>query len=135
VCPTGALHSAAAAGPAKAGLQPVLYEQAACIGCKACLLVCPFGLIRMAPDQRTLLKCDLCAEQAGWEQAGSQQAGADRKATDSFIPACVRACPTHALRFLPLAETEKAKRRRYVQPYAVAFQADYERLQKEQEGE
>lgn len=72
VCPTGAIHRAAGVW---------LVEQARCIGCKSCMVACPFGAmqVRVVEDRVQALKCDLCAHREGG-------------------PACVEACPTHALR-------------------------------------
>ena len=72
VCPTGAIHRAARAW---------LVEQARCIGCKSCMVACPFGAmqVRVVGDRVQALKCDLCMLREGG-------------------PACVEACPTHALR-------------------------------------
>lgn len=72
VCPTGAIHRAAGAW---------LVEQARSIGCKSCMVACPFGAmqVRVVEDRVQALKCDLCAHREGG-------------------PACVEACPTHALR-------------------------------------
>ena len=72
VCPTGAIHRAAGAW---------LVEQARCIGCKSCMVACPFGAmqVRVVGDRVQALKCDLCMHCEGG-------------------PACVEACPTHALR-------------------------------------
>lgn len=72
VCPTGAIHRAAGAW---------LVKQSRCIGCKSCMVACPFGAmqVRVVEDRVQALKCDLCAHREGG-------------------PACVEACPTHALR-------------------------------------
>jgi len=72
VCPTGAIHRAAGAW---------LVEQARCIGCKSCMVACPFGAmqVRVVGDRVQALKCDLFMHREGG-------------------PACVEACPTHALR-------------------------------------
>ncbi|MDN4571469.1 4Fe-4S dicluster domain-containing protein [Enterobacter hormaechei] len=72
VCPTGAIHHAAGAW---------LVKQSRCIGCKSCMVACPFGAmqVRVVEDRVQALKCDLCAH---------RESG----------PACVEACPTHALR-------------------------------------
>ncbi|MFV8042019.1 4Fe-4S dicluster domain-containing protein [Enterobacter cloacae complex sp.6701062] len=72
VCPTGAIHRAAGAW---------LVKQSCCIGCKSCMVACPFGAmqVRVVEDRVQALKCDLCAHREGG-------------------PACVEACPTHALR-------------------------------------
>ncbi|MEG5696110.1 4Fe-4S dicluster domain-containing protein [Enterobacter quasihormaechei] len=72
VCPTQAIRRAAGAW---------LVEQSRCIGCKSCMVACPFGAmqVRVVEGRAQALKCDLCAHREG----GS---------------ACVEACPTHALR-------------------------------------
>ncbi|EGQ5301464.1 TPA: 4Fe-4S dicluster domain-containing protein [Enterobacter hormaechei] len=72
VCPTQAIHRTAGAW---------LVEQARCIGCKSCMVACPFGAmqVRLVEDRVQALKCDLCVHREGG-------------------PACVEACPTHALR-------------------------------------
>ncbi|QWA11429.1 formate-dependent uric acid utilization protein AegA [Sodalis ligni] len=70
-------------------------RQALCIGCKSCVIACPFGMITVVTEtvqpasrrlaesyQRTeAQKCDLCADQ-------------------NYDPACVRACPTRALHIM-----------------------------------
>lgn len=58
-----------------------------CVGCRLCYDVCPVGAPQFGPDG-TMSKCDLCAS--------------------SGDPACVRACPSQALRVLPMTEDEKA---------------------------
>ena len=74
VCPTEAIHRDAPDGPVK--LTPEL-----CIGCKACVLACPFGMVRMAKEGTTAVKCDMCSDRLA---VGRQ-------------PACVEACITGAL--------------------------------------
>ncbi len=71
VCPVGAISRANGA---------VLVEQSRCIGCKSCMIACPFGAMQVTRiDARTqALKCDLCQH---------RETG----------PACVEACPTNAL--------------------------------------
>lgn len=79
VCPTAALVQS------KDSIELIKDK---CIGCKACVLACPFGAISMVSDVEpdssplnriTAHKCDLCNDRA-----------------DS--PACVSACPTDALK-------------------------------------
>ena len=51
-----------------------------CIDCGLCMMVCPYGVIGSGQDvdgKVRAIKCDLCP--------------------DREIPACVEACPTHAL--------------------------------------
>lgn len=71
VCPTQAIRR-------YAGVWEV--EQARCIGCKSCMVACPFGAmqVRVVGNRAQALKCDLCAHREGG-------------------PACVEACPTRAL--------------------------------------
>lgn len=71
VCPTGALVRAN-------GFVEIHEER--CIGCKSCIIACPFGAIdiRMKAGKASVIKCDLCVDNA---------TGA----------ACIRVCPTDAL--------------------------------------
>ncbi|MGS4681884.1 4Fe-4S binding protein [Enterobacter soli] len=87
VCPTQAIRS-------EAGVWRV--EQSRCIGCKSCMVACPFGAIQVAvvAEHAQALKCDLCAHRADG-------------------PACVAACPTHALSCVDPARL-RAERLRYL---------------------
>ncbi len=71
VCPTRAIQHHVGAWQV---------EQARCIGCKSCAVVCPFGAmqVQLVDNRARALKCDLCAHREGG-------------------PACVEACPTRAL--------------------------------------
>jgi len=55
----------------------VVHDQSRCVGCWMCVMVCPYGAIR--PDIRSKMpvRCDKCK--------------------DKDEPACVKACPTHAV--------------------------------------
>ncbi len=48
-----------------------------CVACWSCIMVCPFGVIVRYEDCHRAVKCDHCADREN--------------------PACVEACPTHAL--------------------------------------
>lgn len=87
VCPTQAICPVA-------GVWRV--EQARCIGCKSCMVACPFGAMQVAvvAEHAQALKCDLCAHRVDG-------------------PACVAACPTHALSCVDPARL-RAERLRYL---------------------
>ena len=74
-CPTNALYRTAE------GI--VNLKEELCIGCKACIIACPFGAIRFDWDHRVIVKCDLCAD----------------RLSKGLQPACVEACPTKALKY------------------------------------
>ncbi|MRB43495.1 4Fe-4S dicluster domain-containing protein, partial [Bacillus thuringiensis] len=75
-------------------------QQAQCIGCKNCVIACPFGAIEMtsvAADAPQLAqKCDLCSEHASGQQA------------------CVAACPTQALKLMDEAGINRLRRERQI---------------------
>jgi len=66
----------------KTAMGPVTYDGAKCIGCRYCLVACPFGVPRYQWSKLVpyVTKCDMCAT----SQANGQP------------PACVEACPTQA---------------------------------------
>ena len=55
----------------------VEFDEARCVGCWTCLLVCPLGAIRQDKMRERMLKCDLCQGEE--------------------IPVCVANCPNEAL--------------------------------------
>jgi carbon-monoxide dehydrogenase iron sulfur subunit len=99
VCPTQAM-----ARPDPDG--PVVLNISKCIACQACIIVCPFGVIQRGSDGKSLLKCDLCI--------GRLREGDD--------PACVEACPTRTIKFLPVEDVNADKRKAYLGRYKVAIQ-------------
>ncbi len=72
-------------GLRKTAAGPVVYDPDRCIGCRYCMLACPFHVPRYEWSQVLpfMRKCDLCSERV---------AGGGK-------PACVEACPHEALRF------------------------------------
>jgi len=87
ICPTGAIQR-------QNEQSPVVVDQDLCIGCKLCMLICPFGVLRIGPEGRAIIKCDMC-----WQRL-----------EDGQEPACVEACPTKALKLVSLKELTKPKR-------------------------
>jgi formate dehydrogenase iron-sulfur subunit len=64
---------------------PVIYDPDKCIGCRYCMLACPFHIPRYEWDAISpfMRKCALCHE----------------RLAEGGVPACVDACPHEALRF------------------------------------
>jgi carbon-monoxide dehydrogenase iron sulfur subunit len=87
ICPTKAIEKL---GPE----EPVIMHSEKCIGCKFCMVVCPFGIISLSEGGKAALKCDRCIDR---QKVGN-------------LPACVEACPTHAIQFLSIDEINAKKR-------------------------
>lgn len=89
-CPVGALHKT------KDG--PVVYDDSKCIGCRYCMLACPFNVPKfqwnaVAPYIR---KCTFCADR----QAAGQG------------PACAATCPAEAISYGERADLVREAHRR-----------------------
>jgi len=74
VCPVGALE--------KTDLGPVIWKGDRCLGCRYCILACPFSIPRYQWDDPVpeVRKCDMCYERLGRGEP----------------PACAEACPAEA---------------------------------------
>ena len=85
-CPSGAF--------AKTPEGIVLYDSQPCLGCKSCVIACPFNIPQWDMKKKEVIKCTMCAHRV---LKGKQ-------------PACVEVCPTDALEFGLYEEiTGKAK--------------------------
>ena len=73
VCPTGAMYKD------RDGF--VRIRKNRCIGCKLCVVACPFGVPDIDLTKGFMTKCDLCME----------------RAKEGLLPACVELCPTGAM--------------------------------------
>ena len=89
-CPTGAITKDDRTGA-------VMVNKALCIGCHSCALACPFGVPRYDQDEK-MQKCNLCVERV---EAGLE-------------PACVRVCPTEALKFESANKIQGIRESRFV---------------------
>ena len=67
-----------------------------CIGCQTCVVACPFGKPRYSEESNKAYKCNLCTD----------------RVENDFSPACVKACPTGALKFGEKGEMIKLAYRR-----------------------
>ena len=85
VCPSGAISRC---NP----MDPVIIDNELCIGCRSCVVVCPYGVPEMDQPRSSIAKCDLCIDRL---DAGR-------------VPACVEACTTGALTFQSDEEAEVA---------------------------
>jgi Fe-S-cluster-containing dehydrogenase component/formate-dependent nitrite reductase membrane component NrfD len=70
ICPTGALFRR------RDGIVDLHGE--ACIGCRACMVACPYDQLFIDPNTRTAEKCNFCAN----------------RIENHLAPACVSVCPT-----------------------------------------
>jgi carbon-monoxide dehydrogenase iron sulfur subunit len=87
ICPTGAIQRFDEQSP-------VMVEADLCIGCKLCMLICPFGVLQIGTEGRAVVKCDMCYE----------------RLKEGKVPECVEACPTKALQLVSLKELTKSTR-------------------------
>ena len=74
-CPSGALHYTE--------YGTVSLNKEKCIGCKECIYACPFNVPRYDAKTDKISKCDMCFS----------------RLDNGLEPACVKACPTAALKF------------------------------------
>lgn len=95
-CPTGAMRRREADGI-------VHVDAALCIGCKSCILACPWGAVQWDPATRKAVKCDYCMDRL---DAGLQ-------------PACVTKCVTGCLSFGEAAHLPDDRRRRHAEAVAA----------------
>ena len=78
-CMTGAMH--------KADNGAVVYDPGKCLGCRYCMVACPFEMPAYEYDDPLMarvMKCQFCFE---------------RICEEGGVPACARACPVEAIRF------------------------------------
>ncbi len=91
-CPARALEKTAAG--------PVIYHPERCLGCRYCMVACPYEIPQYQYDSPSpyVRKCSFCAE----------------RQADGLEPACTSVCPSGALTFgRRAALLEEAKRRIY----------------------
>jgi Fe-S-cluster-containing hydrogenase component 2 len=70
------------------GLGSVKVDYDLCIGCKMCIVACPFGDMKFHEMKKKVIKCDFCEGD----------------------PMCVKACSTDALLFVDATEADLVKK-------------------------
>ena len=98
-CPATALRKTASGA--------VVYDAGKCIGCRYCMLACPFGAPTAEWDSLApkIRKCTLCQDRliqpVPTERDGRELTEKERKrfSETEAIPACVKQCPAGALEF------------------------------------
>jgi formate dehydrogenase iron-sulfur subunit len=85
----------------KTDIGPVIYDEKRCMGCRYCMIACPYGIPRYSWENKVPLvrKCILCYDRI---RNGGQ-------------PACTQACPYQATIFGTRAEMLAEARRRFEQ--------------------
>ena len=97
-CPCGCLSKDPATGL-------TLYDNTRCIGCHSCSMACPFGAPSFGADGK-MRKCDGCIT----------------RIRHGLEPACVRNCPTNALRCIDEADYKQEHIKRSLKKLAQAIQ-------------
>jgi formate dehydrogenase iron-sulfur subunit len=98
-CPTTALY--------RQSDGPVSYNVDDCIGCRYCMLACPWDVPTAEWNSHApkISKCTHCADRAvqpppvAFNEQAPSDAAARQFADTMQIPACVKACPADALRY------------------------------------
>jgi len=93
-CPTGCLRQD------ENGL--VVTDVSLCIGCRSCVMNCPYGAPRFGADGK-IFKCNGCAERV---ECG-------------LTPVCVKTCPTKALKYDTPSNIELLKKEKMLRKLAA----------------
>jgi Fe-S-cluster-containing dehydrogenase component len=77
----------------------VFVEAKLCVGCKACITACPWGVPQWDSNSGKVGKCNLCMD----------------RLDQGMEPACVSKCVTDALTFTTPGTDSQAKRQRFAE--------------------
>jgi Fe-S-cluster-containing dehydrogenase component len=76
----------------------VSLDSDSCIGCRECLMACPFGALSTDSNGK-MVKCDLCLD----------------RLEDDLLPACVESCPQEVLKYIDEEEYSEAVKQNHVE--------------------
>ena len=71
-----------------------------CIGCKTCMVACPFGAVNFDPVAKKIISCDLCDGE----------------------PQCARFCETGAIRYMETGTANKQHQREAAERFLESMQ-------------
>lgn len=97
-CEDAPCAKACAVGAIKQEDNIIIIDEKKCVGCKLCIVACPFGAIEIGKNEQgknIALKCDMCKEK------GQQ--------------ACVKACPKEALKVFNIEDNKRIKNSKAVE--------------------
>jgi Fe-S-cluster-containing dehydrogenase component len=86
----------------------VFVDESLCVGCKSCMLACPWGAPQWNPETRKVVKCDYCMD----------------RLDQGLLPACVNNCTTGCLHFGKPDALPNLKRERYAKKVAFDRERD-----------
>lgn len=92
VCPTGAIRKRESDGI-------VYIESSLCVGCKSCIIACPWGACQWDPTKGKAVKCDYCKD----------------RVDQGLKPACVTKCLTQCLYFGEASELPDYRRKKFAE--------------------
>ncbi len=97
-CPTGAMQKRP-----KDGI--VFVDSSLCVGCKSCIMACPWGVPQWDKERGKVVKCDYCRD----------------RIDQGLKPACVTKCTARALKFLTPEEASALKREKLANDFGASF--------------
>ncbi|RMD52682.1 MAG: 4Fe-4S ferredoxin [Nitrospirae bacterium] len=98
ICPTGAMKKRQ-----KDGI--VFVDEELCVGCKACIKACPWGMPQWNDETGKVMKCDYCRH----------------RIDEGLEPACVAGCTTKALFWITPHEASRLKREKIAKEIAEYY--------------
>ncbi|MCP4631359.1 MAG: 4Fe-4S dicluster domain-containing protein, partial [candidate division Zixibacteria bacterium] len=94
----------------------VIYDSSVCVGCRYCLLACPFEILAYEynkPREPKVMKCTMCQP----------------RIEDGLLPGCAQNCPMEALKFgrrLEMIEYARERIRRFPDRYIDHIYGEHE---------